>query len=170
MIIVKRYIFLASRRAALGRLRDLPILTLRLPFSIAFFFPRASPGSRARVASVNERYLPACRSYETDESDTEINASNYAARRVTVGGAVRERNAGSKLDSADEREGNPRIPSGRGGVSRYAFVCERKRVFFFLFFVAKRNLIGPRYHANLRVVLINNYVAELVQLYVIGET
>lgn len=33
----RKAIFLASRYVALGRRRDLPILTLRLPFSIAFF-------------------------------------------------------------------------------------------------------------------------------------
>jgi len=42
MTIVKRRVFLASRRVALARLRDLPNLTLRLPFSIVFFRERVA--------------------------------------------------------------------------------------------------------------------------------
>lgn len=83
-------VFLASHRAALGRLRDLPILTLRLPFSIAFFRERRRARARVSRQLTNITCLPAGLTKRPDESDTEINAPNYAARRVTVGGAVKD--------------------------------------------------------------------------------
>lgn len=48
----RKAIFLASRYVALGRLRDLPILTLRLPFSIAFFCERGSPCASERAVAL----------------------------------------------------------------------------------------------------------------------